>query len=166
MLCWLCYWPWSDQIRCEFGWEVFNRRLRKVLYCPSGHLAPFLNHVHWPFIALERPFCRLESGVKATGLVSQTFPQRFGEFLYTNSEKKTQMQIQIHRKKQLGCLPCPTQKGREFKCTKKANTKHYTKTDTYTNTQQRSVKVAGLNYWTCSKASERLRDLKKKKSNL
>ena len=40
------------------------------------------------------------------------------------------------------------------------------KTDTYTNTQQRSVKVAGLNYWTCSKASERLRDLKKKKSNL
>ena len=88
MLCWLCYWPWSDQIRCEFGWEVFNRRLRKVLYCPSGHLAPFLNHVHWPFIALERPFCRLESGVKATGLVSQTFPERFGEFLYTNSEEK------------------------------------------------------------------------------
>ena len=70
VLCWLCYWSWSDKIRCEFGWEMFNRRWRKVLYCPSGHLAPFLNHVHWPFIALERPFCRLESGVKATGLVS------------------------------------------------------------------------------------------------
>ena len=70
VLCWLCYWSWSDKIRCEFGWEMFNRRWRKVLYCPSGHLAPFLNHVHWPFIALERPFCRLESGVKATRMVS------------------------------------------------------------------------------------------------
>ena len=59
--------PISVSLRLDRVWNPFNL---KLLYCPTGHLAPFLNQVHRPFIALERPFCRLESGVKATRMVS------------------------------------------------------------------------------------------------
>ena len=43
--------PRLDQV-----WNPFNRRLLKLLYCPTGHLAPFLNQVHRPFIALRTLF--------------------------------------------------------------------------------------------------------------